>query len=272
MTNNLPSSPRPTAPYSALAFALFLASRGVAVFPCSRNKRPACPNGFKDASSDPLTVERLWRETPGPLIGVPTGERNGFDALDLDPRNGGGAWLAQNRKRLPATRIHQTRSGGTHWLFSHAAGLRCSASVIAPGVDVRADGGYIIWWPAIGLPVIDKRTPARWPAWLADRLMAPRNPPPVTWSGPADMPGSRRRAYALGALRRAVEQVAIAPEGHRNIALNATAYRLARFIGSGDLMPSEIADALAVAACHSGLSVNETRVTLASALRAGGTR
>jgi hypothetical protein len=25
--------------------------------------------------------------------------------------------------------------------------LRCSRGRIAPGVDVRADGGYVIWWP-----------------------------------------------------------------------------------------------------------------------------
>jgi hypothetical protein len=40
-----------------------------------------------------------------------------------------------------------------HLIFQHAAGLRCSAEKIAAGVDVRAIGGYVIWWPAAGLPV-----------------------------------------------------------------------------------------------------------------------
>jgi hypothetical protein len=34
-----------------------------------------------------------------------------------------------------------------HFFFQHAPGLRCSRGLIAPGVDVRADGGYVIWWP-----------------------------------------------------------------------------------------------------------------------------
>ena len=45
-----------------------------------------------------------------------------------------------------------------HLIFRHTAGLRSSAGRIAAGVDVRATGAYIIWWPAAGLPVSTSRT------------------------------------------------------------------------------------------------------------------
>lgn len=57
-----------------------------------------------------------------------------------------------------------------HLFFQHEFGLKCSAGRIAVGVDVRADGGYVIWWPGIGLPVISEKPMAMWPEWLAHNL------------------------------------------------------------------------------------------------------
>ena len=50
--------------HQALAAALGLAESGVPVFPCildgtKRDKSPATPHGFKDASYDPATVRAL---------------------------------------------------------------------------------------------------------------------------------------------------------------------------------------------------------------------
>ena len=79
---------------------------------------------------------------------------------------------SRNEMKLPPTRRHHTRSAGIHFLFTHAAGLRNSASKIAPGVDIRADGGYIVWWPAAGLHVegatvaYSRDQVATWPDWL----------------------------------------------------------------------------------------------------------
>jgi Bifunctional DNA primase/polymerase, N-terminal len=77
-------------------------------------------------------------------IAVPTGPLSGFDVLDLDPRHGSDNWRAENIHLLPDTRVHGTAGGGEHWLFPHAEGLRNSSGKIAPGLDVRADGGYVI--------------------------------------------------------------------------------------------------------------------------------
>jgi hypothetical protein len=45
--------------------ALDLAATGLPVFPCSDwSKKPTTPNGFKNASTDPEEVRRLWRDHP----------------------------------------------------------------------------------------------------------------------------------------------------------------------------------------------------------------
>ena len=151
---------------NALEHALALAAQGIPVFPCLANKRPACHAGFKDASRDPATIRTLFATPTAELIGVPTGAASGLDVLDLDPRHGSDSWWEEHSECIPPTRAHQTRSGGTHLLFKHRPGVRCSAGAIAPGVDVRADGGYVVWHPASGLPILSDRDPAPWPAWL----------------------------------------------------------------------------------------------------------
>jgi Bifunctional DNA primase/polymerase, N-terminal/Primase C terminal 2 (PriCT-2) len=125
------------------------------VFPCSLDKKPLIAGGFKSARRG--ATEEGW-----PLVGFATGAASGVDVLDVDPT--GNDWYGANFNALPQTRAHQTQRG-LHLLFRHAAGLRCSTSRIAPGVDVRADGGYAIWWPRQGLAFKDWPI-CEWPDWL----------------------------------------------------------------------------------------------------------
>jgi hypothetical protein len=128
--------------------------------------------GCHAAVSDPFAIADLFRRYPkAHQIGVATGEINGIDILDIDPRNGGNAFWEANRDRIPQTRTHQTPSGGHHLLFRHAPGLRCSTGRIADGIDVKADGGFIIWWPSQFYPVQDAPV-APWPDWLLDLATA----------------------------------------------------------------------------------------------------
>lgn len=158
--------------------ALDLADQNIKVFPaCPADKAPAIEDWNKGAASTDAAQIRKWFNGTGFLLAVPTGELNGFDALDADPRKNGHLWLAENRHLLPATREHTTRSdNGLHLLFNHRPGMRNSTSKIAPGVDVRGDGGFIIWWPGHGYPFHDHsllRLP-EWPDWLAELAMARR--------------------------------------------------------------------------------------------------
>ena len=253
-----------------VAAAMVLAGNGIATFPCYRNKHPATPRGYLDATRDSVAIRKLWRDYPAPLIGVATGAASGLDVLDLDlPRHPEARdWWQANRHRIPPTRVHETRSGGLHLLFRAALGLRCSAAKIALGVDVRSNGGSAVWWPAAGFRVLRALDPAPWPDWLLAELQPP-SPPPLRSVVPP--PGSNAaRRYGLAALRRAVERVATAGEGTRNSRLNAETFALSRLVCEGALSAAELADSLAIAARYAGLSPRETVATIASALRAGG--
>jgi Bifunctional DNA primase/polymerase, N-terminal len=133
-------------------------------FPANADKTPRCADWRKAFQGV------AWAQAE--LVGAPTGERNGFDVLDVDPRGVG--WFDANFDALPATHAQETPRG-LHLYFRHAPGLRCSASRIAPGVDVRAEGGYVILWRREGLP-FEEHPLCEWPEWLlkeakgADRL------------------------------------------------------------------------------------------------------
>jgi predicted P-loop ATPase len=168
--------------------ALALAARGIPVFPChNATKRPACKNGFKDASTDPDTIRALFADAPADsLTGFPTGEASGWCVLDLDvkPERDSAPWLAANSHRLPPTLVQTTRSLGTHWYFLHYPGLRNSNDRIAPGVDIRADGGYAIAWGEHGCPLFLDEPVAPFPEWLADLAIRSQ---PAERSGPVDL-------------------------------------------------------------------------------------
>ena len=256
----------------ALAAALDL---GLPAFPCGANKAPAIPGpgGYKHATADPARLRALWRHYPGPLIGVPTGEASGLDVLDIDaPRHLEAAeWWSAHRDHLPLTKIHKTRSGGLHALFRHATYLRCWTRRPVVGIDGRANGGYVVWWPAVGLPVLSTASPAAWPQWLLDELNPPRPEAREPWTPPADPSRSRAGSrYAVSALRHAADRVALAPPGSRNATLNEQAYGIGRLVAAGLLEGQEVADTLAAAAVAAGLAPQEIARTLDSALRARG--
>ena len=154
--------------------------------------------------------------------------------------------------RLPATRLHRTRSGGIHALFRHRPALRNSVSRIAPGIDVRADGGYIIFWAAHGLPV-DDRPLADWPDWLK-----PPEPKPVT--RPA-VPARNEVAAVEGIVRT----VAQAPQGQRNSVTYWGACRMRENVADGVLAEGLARELLLEAASRNGLMAAEAARTIQSA-------
>jgi hypothetical protein len=264
-----------TTAIQALAAALALAGWGIPSFPADLNKRPLAARGFKDASAKQAVVRDLWRRRPGLLVGAATGEPSGIDVLDLDRQHGAAAWWTANRHRIPTTRAHRTRSGGLHLLFRHHPGLKCSTAKVGPGVDIKAEGGCIIWWPAAGLPVmadVSVADLAEWPQWLLDAAMPPPKALPIYRPARTFPTAAAAERYAMAALRRAADPVARAPVGSRNSTLNAEVFALSRFIGDKSLGAESIADALAVAALAAGLDQREIIGTIASGLRCAGGR
>ncbi len=247
---------------AALAAALALAAEGFPSFPCALNKAPTCPRGFKVATIDPQSLGDLWHRHPGQLVGVPTGPISGLAALDIDAKHAEAhAWWRTHRHRIPETRTHRTRSGGLHLLFEHVSGLRCSAGRIAPGIDVRAEGGYILWWPGAGEPVLCDAAPAPWPQWLANSLQ-PASASPVEAARTVVTERGVTGRYAAAALRRAAQNVSQAREGQRNDKLNRETFSLLRL---PELSWPEIAATMARAAQTAGLPDAEIVATLSSA-------
>jgi hypothetical protein len=166
------------------------------------------------------------------------------------PRSGGpGVSIAR-----PRTRIHQTRSGGLHVLFRHAGGLRSWAGRPVPGVDERADGGYVVWWPADGLPIRSPGPPAPFPRWLIQalaRAIKKRHARSAAQFERAERSGDP------GALERFVTRL---PPGQRNVGLFWAAARA----GEAGLANAETA--LVQAAMASGLDAIEAIRTVRSGI------
>lgn len=149
-----------------IAGALFYARRGFYVFPCcdpgmaphKHSGKPCTTPGKgplikwgEGATVDPATIVRLWSRWPTANIAIATGERSGIIVVDLDPRNGGleswGALIKQFGDITPTWTV-RSGGGGLHFYFKHPGGW-IKSNPIAPGVDIKADGGSIIAPPSI---------------------------------------------------------------------------------------------------------------------------
>ena len=143
------------------------------VFPrAPGRKTPVTTNGFKDATSDVTTA--LSRFSHGRLnIGVATGMSK-LVVVDGDGE-AGDVWLAkaQDTYGIPPTFTVRTRSGGHHHYLQAPEGIeiKCSASKVAPGIDIRAAGGYVVgptsWVDA------DEKGSAGWYTVIDDSPVAP---------------------------------------------------------------------------------------------------
>ncbi len=198
----------------ALQSALSLAEEyGLPVFPCRPDKKPYVEHGFKDSTTNLDAIDSWWTEYPDALIGVPTGRASHIDVVDIDPDGLG--WYTENADKLAAARVHRTRRSGFHLLYRDpAVEIRNSASQIAKGVDIRGEGGYIVWWPAHGCEAVgDLADITEPPAWLLDKLTQKEVPPegreqvngPLCEGGRNDY--LSREAYRLRKQRMAPDQI-----------------------------------------------------------------
>jgi replicative DNA helicase len=138
-------APKPTAAYAgAYAKAGF---PPVVLRPY--DKRPAFP-GWQTMPA--ITVVEILRELPAYNLGIAIPD--GHFILDIDVKNGATgletlrAWEAQHGP-LEGMLVQHTGTGGLHYLFKLPSGVRLKNAVsIAPGIDIRAKGGYIVAEPS----------------------------------------------------------------------------------------------------------------------------
>ncbi|MGB9798533.1 MAG: phage/plasmid primase, P4 family [Thermanaerothrix sp.] len=151
------------------------------------------PRGFKDATIDLDQIAAWWMMQPEANVGIATGRESGLVVLDVDPRHDGGATLLDLEAkfgRLPATLEALSGGGGRHLYFKYPAGvqyLKSSVGALGPGLDIRADGGFVVappsihisgnayLWEASSDPENDE--PADLPGWLLNLLTAGQSTP-----------------------------------------------------------------------------------------------
>jgi Bifunctional DNA primase/polymerase, N-terminal len=241
-------------------------------FPCSLDKRPLTAGGFRAAKR--IEPPSFW-----PLVGVPTGAASGFDVLDIDPDGLG--WLTEHP--LP-TRKHRTPRGW-HLLFRHVDGLRCSAGRISRGVDVRAEGGFAVWWPREGYEVVGVAV-AEWPEEIlrlvrrsGDGSGTTRehvNSAHADVNGDADVMDGGVRPEPTGSVKLRGKYLLLkvegAQRGNRNNMLHWAACRFGEMIGEGRIK-REIAEQLLEGACRLNRlwmdDPREVRATIKSGLDQG---
>ncbi len=162
-----------------LKAALWYSEHGLPVFPCvPKEKRPITPHGFKSATCDANAIREWWSGTPDANIGLPTGFTTHRLVVDFDPRNGSEdseTALVAKYGRFPDTAEQMTGSGGRHRIYAYSGGA--VPKELAPGVDLKGDGGYILVAPSVtvgpynwdgisGAKALLNPAPA--PAWLLD--------------------------------------------------------------------------------------------------------
>jgi len=165
-----------------------LIERGFEIFPLQPGKKIpfAGTRGCKDASKDDEIVFEWSRKWPNANIGVACGEASDIIAIDVDVKAaaGGGdslVWLWNQGKELTRTLTVRTPTGGLHFYYRWIAGVSNSQGRIAPGIDVRSDGGYVVAPPSVieGQPYtwVTEAPIVELPAWLKAELTAEPEPP-----------------------------------------------------------------------------------------------
>jgi len=215
-----------------LKAALSYIQMGFAVFPCRPGrKEPLTEHGFKDATVDPQQVREWWDKVPTVNVAIATGSVSNLLVIDVDSRNDGESGLDKLRRdhgNLPQTPLVIT-GGGRHIYLRHPGGQnRCSTGELAPGIDIKADGGYVVAPPSLhpsgpayrwdkDYDIANVR-PSAAPAWLIEQL--------------AQMENSTRH----GPTSRATGGNVI-PDGQRNNALASLAGGMRRMgMGYGEIL------------------------------------
>jgi hypothetical protein len=275
-------------PSQVLAAALDYAAHGLPVFPCvARGKTPAIARGFHAATCNPATIRRYWTD-PDRNVAIPTGAPSRALVLDIDGEQGEASLASLERQHaavIPKTHVVITSRGRHVWL-AYPGTIPSSAGRIAPGLDVRADGGYVIVPPSIHETghiyswIGDPRAPLdNAPVWL---IIAARKRPVRSISEAAlatirppqcKANCAPRRNYGQAALRDEISTLSSTLRGSRNQALNRAAFSLFRLVAAGELAESEVIDGLRQACLANGLAAddgwNSVHATIRSGARAG---
>jgi len=133
--------------------ALEYMARGWAVVPIAPSeKRPLVRwQEFQKSMPTEDEVREWYSHWPEAGVGIVTGAISALAVLDIDPAHGGSESLAELERvhgALPRTVEAITGGGGRHVYFAHPGADLRNRTGLAPGIDLRADGGMVVAPPS----------------------------------------------------------------------------------------------------------------------------
>ena len=238
-------------------------------------KRPTL-KGWQERPREILEEALAWAAKGN--VGLRTGQVSGVVVVDVD--QGGDL----EGLELPTTVMVNTGGNGMHFYFRHSAPLGNSSGKLGPKIDVKADGGQVVfpgsihpdtgrlyqWAPGMSPWEIEL---AELPEHIVEVLTAPlapaaRTTPPPLPRAPRPAKTAEQR-YASMAMRLELNTIHQAQEGTRNDTLNRAAFSLGTLIGGGYLDRADVEHALLAAADTVGLPRRETEATIRSGIDSG---
>lgn len=249
------------------------------------------------ATTNQDRITRAWNTSPWG-IGIACGPA-GLVVIDLDTGgsiNGTDSLRqieADHNQQLPATFTVATPSGGRHLYYQQPPDtqIRNSAGTVAPGIDIRANGGYVVAPPTIttagAYEVIEDRWPPELPSWFAKLLdpptaAVPARPAPSPISPPTAAGISHVDRYVQAAVDGELDRLHQTRGGQRNHALYSAAKSLGQLVAAGALTQHDVEQVLEHAASSwygiagkdggEPFTATEARQTIASGLRQGATK
>ena len=275
-------------PTKMLAAALDYARRGWRVFPVDPidGKRPKIGRWQDKATTAEAQIRQWWTTWPTANIGIATGEGSGVWVLDIDVKDGkpGTESLSELESahgELPETMHALTGSGGSHYYYMWQDGheIRNSADQLAPGLDVRGNGGFVVAPPSIhanGRPYVweieSTEHPVEAPAWLV-RLVERKRKRAEDLLDVQPEYTDETTEFGQGMLEAECLSF-ISRESGRNQWLNRAAYTIGRYVAGAEIARADAERALFAAAEQQRAKgwrddTRQIRATIQSGLDAG---
>ncbi|TDU89172.1 bifunctional DNA primase/polymerase-like protein [Kribbella voronezhensis] len=282
-----------------LTAALEAATHGWPVFMLARSKRPVANctpchtatdhdpatcghltcHGFYAATTDPHRVAAIIAAVPYGQLALRAGAVSGLLVVDVDPAHGGTTSMTNlvNDGLLPRTLRVITGSGGQHLYYRHPGHPMPSRPMPGhPGIDIKADGGYVVLPPSIhhrtGLPYrwATTSTPdtAEMPPALITACLPPAPADPATprTSLVTTRPGGGI-SHPDKLLDSLLDAVRRAPQGKRRTTLYGAARGAARMVAAGAIEQTTALAALTYAGHQAAQSDRDIKAAIAGGFR-----
>ncbi|MBP5698804.1 MAG: DUF3987 domain-containing protein [Alphaproteobacteria bacterium] len=236
--------------------ATFYSNHDIKVIPVKKqDKKPLTNHGWKDASDNEVVLQEWNKQFPNCNIGIPTGAINNIFVVDVDGESGAQSLMALENTygKLNTPTVDTGKGKHLYFKMPENVDIKCSTSKIAPHIDIRGNGGYVVAPPSIH-PNGNKYTWINFdfsqdfptaPEWLIDLINNPEKTD-------IDM---------------LLDEIANAPEGTRNDRLLSNTIKIFNSADRQFRDISEIKEDVVNAALESGLTKAETVKTVSNAIK-----